>query len=302
MMPENPTDPPPVRSLGIVVNEEKPEAVRLGEELHAWLKARGVPAEVIHLRRETGADQEWRTLEGASSPPKRLFGDALVVLGGDGTLLATSRIAAASGQPMLSVHLGGFGFLTECAPEDVRQGTQRLLSGDYHVAERVMLQTIICGAQGGDRVYTALNDVVVAKGTLARLLHLRAFVDGSFVAAYAADGLIVSSPTGSTAYSLSAGGPLVHPDLEVFLLTPICSHGLNVRPLVLPATSEVKLTVENAADSEVVATMDGQMGVPLLPGEYLLVRRSPMRARLVQLGMTDFYRKLRDKLGWGERC
>ncbi|MBI3946313.1 MAG: NAD(+)/NADH kinase [Armatimonadetes bacterium] len=290
----------PARTLGIVVNEQKANAVRLGEALHAWLDGRGVPSRVIALARESGADQQWRT--GGASPPSRLFGDALVVLGGDGTLLATSRIAAPHGQPMLSVHLGGFGFLAECEPDEARDGVERLLAGDYRVVERVMLQAAVQGPAGGDRIFAALNDAVIARGALSRLLHLRAYVDGDFVAAYAADGVILSTPTGSTAYSLAAGGPLVHPDLDVFLLTPICSHGLNVRPLVLSAASQVRVTVENASDSEAVATFDGQMAVRLAPEEAVVVSAAPHRARLIQLGKTRFYRKLRQKLGWGERC
>lgn len=295
------TSAEPVRSLGIVVNEEKPAAVALGEELGAWLAGQGVPSEVIHLHKESGADQQWRAHEGGP-PPKQLFGDALVVLGGDGTLLATARIAAPAGQPMLSVQLGGFGFLAECQPEQARECVERLLTGDYRVAERVMLRVAIEGPGRVARSFIALNDAVVAKGTLARLLHLRAFVDGHYVAAYAADGLIVSTPTGSTAYSLSAGGPLAHPDVDVLMLTPICPHGLTLRPLVLPGESVVKLMVENVENSEVVVTVDGQTGVPLAPEEYVLVSRAPFRARLITPDAGDFYRKLREKLGWGERC
>ena len=293
--------PQPVRSLGIVVNEQKPAAVALGEEIHAWLTSEGIPSEVIHLHQESGADQQWRSFEGGP-PPKHLFGDALLVLGGDGTLLATARIAAPSGQPMLSVQLGGFGFLAECEPEEAKACVARVLAGDYHVAERVMLRVAIEGPQRRPEVFVALNDAVAAKGTLARLLHLRAYVDGHFVAAYAADGLIVSTPTGSTAYSLSAGGPLVHPDVDCLILTPICPHGLSLRPLVLPGESRVKLMVENVEDSEVVVTVDGQTGVPLAPEETVTVSRSPYRARLIVPDAGDFYRKLREKLGWGERC
>lgn len=291
---------PPIRSLGIVVNEQKADAVCLGQRLREWLESRGIPSQVIFLAKELGADQQWRT--GEASPPKRLFGEALLVLGGDGTLLAASRMAAPHGQPMLSVHLGGFGFLAECEPDGARDGLERVLAGEYRIVERMMLQAVIRGPSGAVQTFLALNDAVVARGALSRLLHLRAEVDGEFVAAYAADGLIVSTPTGSTAYSLAAGGPLVAPSLDVFLLTPICSHGLSVRPLVLPAASQVQISVENAANSEAVATFDGQMAVPLAPHEVVIVSASPYRARLIQLGQTSFYRKLREKLGWGERC
>ncbi len=291
----------PVRSLGIVVNEQKPAAVSLGEEIHAWLSGEGVASEVIHLHQESGADQQWSAFEGGP-PPARLFGDAILVLGGDGTLLAAARIAAPTGQPMLSVQLGGFGFLAECQPEDARACVASVLNGDYRIAERVMLRVAIECPARAPNAFSALNDAVVAKGTLARLLHLRAYVDGHFVAAYAADGLIVSTPTGSTAYSLSAGGPLVHPDVDCLILTPICPHGLSLRPLVLPGGSHVKLMVDNVEDSEVVVTVDGQTGVPLAPEECVVVSRSPHRARLIIPDAGDFYRKLREKLGWGERC
>ncbi|NLC58600.1 MAG: NAD(+)/NADH kinase [Armatimonadetes bacterium] len=292
----------PVRSLGIIVHEQKPAALALGEELHAWLADRGVPSQIIHLRQESGADEQWRTAEGCP-PSGRLFGDALLVLGGDGTLLAASRIAAPAGQPMLSVQLGGFGFLAGCRPERAQACLERVLRGDYRIVERVMLQMVIQGRERAPETHTALNDVVVAKGTtLARLLHLRAYVDDCYVAAYAADGLIVSTPTGSTAYSLSAGGPLVHPDVDVLMLTPICPHALNVRSLVLPAAAEVKLTVENVEDSEVLVTVDGQTGVPLGPEEWVTVSRSAQPARFIDLGEADFFQRLREKLGWGERC
>lgn len=292
----------PVRSLGILVHEQKPAAVALGEEVHAWLDSLGVPSQVIHLRRESDADHQWRTAEGQPTGG-RLFGDALLVLGGDGTLLAASRIAADTGQPMLSVQLGGFGFLAGCEPEQTRACVERILRGDYRVIERFMLEVAIQGGHRAPEVHTALNDVVVAKGTtLARLLHLQAYVDGSYVSAYAADGLIVCTPTGSTAYSLSAGGPLIHPDVDVLMLTPICPHALNVRPLVLPASAHVKLTVENIEDSEVLVTVDGQVGVPLAPEEWVSVTRASKTARLIDLGQGDFFQRLRQKLGWGERC
>ncbi|HEX3000542.1 MAG TPA: NAD(+)/NADH kinase, partial [Armatimonadota bacterium] len=256
---------PPVDLIGIVVNEQKPATVQLGEELHHWLGQRGVTSQIIYLGQESGADFRWRTPEGGA-PPRSLFGDALVVLGGDGTLLAASRIAAPARQPMLGVHMGGFGFLAECEPSEIYTCVERLLTGDYRVGERLMLRAVVEAEGRETRSFLALNDAVIAKGTLSRLLHLNAFVGDEFVAAYAADGLIVSTPTGSTGYSLSAGGPLIHPDVDVLMLTPICSHGLNVRTLVLPAASRIQLTVENAEDSEAVVTIDGQIGVPLNPG------------------------------------
>lgn len=299
-MSGNSAGPNPVRSLGIVANEQKPGALLLGEEMLRWLESRGVPSQLITMGHDSPEGPQWR-VKGGVPQSGRLFGDALVVLGGDGTLLATSRLAAPAGQPMLSIHLGGFGFLSECEPGDACDCLQQVLDGGFRVGSRLMLHATV-RSPAGDREFIALNDVVIAKGILARLLHMRAYVDGAYVASYAADGLIVSTPTGSTAYSLSAGGPLVHPDVEVLMLTPICSHGLNVRPLVLPAGSCVEVAVENADDSEAIVTVDGQIGVPLQCGETLFVDRAPYPARLILLDRVDFYRKLREKLSWGERC
>ncbi len=301
MSKDAPVGPRPLRSFGIVVNEQKPAALRLGEELQTWLQSRGVPSQLVCLGQEAGADEHWHTREGRPAPAP-LFGDALIILGGDGTLLAASRLAAPAGLPMLSIHLGTFGFFAECEPEEAPDCIERLLQGDYRLDRRLMLQATIEGPAGPGRTFVALNDAVIAKGTLARLLHMHAYVNSDLIAAYSADGLIVSTPSGSTAYSLSAGGPLAHPDVDVLLLTPICSHGLNVRPLVMPASAHVTLTVENAEDSEAIVTMDGQTGVRLAPGEHLVVSQAPYRAHLISLGKTTFYRKLREKLGWGERC
>ncbi|MBC7104716.1 MAG: NAD(+)/NADH kinase, partial [Firmicutes bacterium] len=227
------------------------------------------------------------------------------------------------------VNVGQLGFLTEVEAAEVLPGLARVLQGNYVVEERMMLQATVErggepgprppergvevhreGGPGGDpcpgpqavgaEIYTALNDAVITKGAFARLIHLETYVDGEYVETYSADGLIVATPTGSTAYSLSAGGPLVAPELELMLITPICPHTLAARPLVIPAASTVRV-VPRAVSGEVMLTMDGQYGRHLAPGDRVLVRRAPFGVRFVRLDHRSFYRVLREKLKKPER-
>jgi NAD+ kinase len=228
--------------------------------------------------------------------------EAVLVLGGDGTILATSRLCGPCGTAMLPVHLGRFGFLTEVAPKELTLALDDLLEGRYTIEERMMLWgEAIHEGQAQDQVtFLALNDIVVANGPLSRVLYLRMLVDGKYVTTYAADGVILATPTGSTAYSLSAGGPLVHPSLQALLVTPICPHTLTARALLIPAESEVTVVVDRDPHDVVRVTVDGQLGFPLKPGDQIRIRRAPHPARLLSVGGADFYDKLQSKLRWGE--
>lgn len=228
--------------------------------------------------------------------------DLLLVLGGDGTMLRWSRIAAPHGAPMLGVNFGRYGFITEVTPEGAIDTVSKVLSGDYHISERVALETEVlrCG-QSVYRQY-ALNEVVISKGPLSRMVSLRTYVNEKYLVTYRADGIIVSSPTGSTAYSLSAGGPVVHPDVSVLIITPICPHTLNERSLVVPDSESVRIIGE-AHESGAVATLtiDGQMGEHLECEDVVVVRKAAFKAKLVQTEPQSFYDKLRTRLRWGER-
>jgi NAD+ kinase len=211
--------------------------------------------------------------------------DLLVVLGGDGTILSAARMAAGR-VPILGVHVGGLGFLAEIPLADLPQALA-------DVAE--------IRGEGGCRVRSlALNDVVVAKAGVARVIHLTTWVNGEHLATYPADGVIVATPTGSTAYSLSAGGPIVHPHVDVMVVTPICPHTFTARPVVVSGTATVTVAVDDR-DEDVCLSVDGQESYQLQPGERVVARRAAERTRLVRLRPHSFYSILRTKLGWGER-
>jgi len=286
-----------IKRIGVIVNEQKQaalplvhEAVRLLEQrVHSIFLPRTV-ASTLGLD-QYGTDEE--TIIGA---------DAVLVFGGDGTVLATSRLCAPLGTPMLGVNLGRFGFLNDIAPEALVSSLSTILDGNYAIEERLMLQaevvrdTVCCYSA------IALNEVVISHGSFLRVLQLSMSINDKYLTTYAADGIIISSPTGSTAYSLSAGGPLVHPSLEVLLITPICAHTLTTRALVIPADHKVSVTVDNNEEDGTRVTLDGQLVLPTLSGDEILVNRTPYKAKLiVPNDGVIFYDKLQSKLRWGER-
>lgn len=225
--------------------------------------------------------------------------DVAVVLGGDGTLLRAARLFGPAAVPIFGVNLGRLGFLTDTGPDDMLEVLARVLRGDYQVQERMMLSGEI--HRGEKRVhgpFLALNDIVINKGALAQVVRLETKVDDRLVSNYLADGIIFSTPTGSTAYGLAAGGPIVEPCTEVILVAPICPHILTNRPLVISGESTVECTLLVSRE-DVFVTIDGQEGFPLLRGDRIRVQRSERGARLVQCASRDFYDILRTKMGWG---
>lgn len=225
--------------------------------------------------------------------------DALVTLGGDGTLLRGARLLAGRSVPILGVNLGRLGFLTTCGSEDADAGLKLLATGDYVAEARMTLAARAVDPLGATRQeWLALNDFVLHKGGFARVVRLSVAINGESIGVYAADGVIISTPTGSTAYSLSAGGPVVVPTVESIILTPISAHMLAVRPLVIPADAEVTVaTLEN--QEELIVTVDGQVGTDLVRGEKLVVRRAPNPVLIVRFPETSFFERMRKKLGWG---
>lgn len=284
-----------MQTVGIMANADKAAALQVARIACAHLRARGIAARVQpRVAEALGEGQD------GLSDAEVVEADAVLVLGGDGTILATSRLCAPRGTPMLPVHLGRFGFLTEVSPGEVQPALDDLLEGRYHVEERMMLWGEI--RRGGARQDSGvgLNEIVVANGPLSRVLHLRMSIDGRYVTTYAADGIIVATPTGSTAYSLSAGGPLVHPRLQTLLVTPICAHTLTARALLIPAEAEVTITIERDPHDSVRVTIDGQRGFPLQVEDEIHIRRAPYCAKILTVGGADFYDKLQSKLRWGE--
>jgi len=225
--------------------------------------------------------------------------DALVTLGGDGTLLRGARLLAGRSVPILGVNLGRLGFLTTCGSGDAEAGLRLLATGEYVAEARMTLAARAVDPSGTTRQeWLALNDFVLHKGGFARVVRLSVAINGESIGVYAADGVIISTPTGSTAYSLSAGGPVVVPTVESIILTPISAHMLAVRPLVIPADAEITVaTLDNP--EELIVTVDGQVGTDLARGEKLVVRRAPNPVLIVRFPGTSFFERMRKKLGWG---
>ncbi len=284
-----------IKTLGIMANAGKPAALEVAAAADTYLRSRGL---TLNLQTRVA---ESLGLDGRGMPDDAVAeSDAVLVLGGDGTILATARMCAPRGTPMLPVHVGRFGFLTAVAPEDLAPALDALLDGHYTEEDRMMLwcETHRDGILQDSGL--ALNEVVAANGPLSRVLHLRTSIGGKYVTTYAADGIIVATPTGSTAYSLSAGGPLVHPRLQTLLVVPICPHTLTARALLVPPDEEIMVVVERDPHDTVRVTIDGQIGFPLQTGDEVHIRCAPHPARFLSVGGADFYDKLQNKLHWGE--
>lgn len=227
--------------------------------------------------------------------------DALLSLGGDGTLLRGARAIAGADTPILGVNVGRVGFLTTASSQSLDWALDALVRGAYQTETRMTLQPAIEDKQGRARLEPiTLNDVVVHKGGVARVVRMRVAVDGDEVGQYSADGIVISTPTGSTAYSLSAGGPIVVPGVDAIVVTAVAPHTLAVRPLVLPSSATVTVDPIPPWIEEVLVSFDGQMGTTIHPGERLVVRKSDRAVRLVRLGPEGFFARMRKKLQWGD--
>jgi NAD+ kinase len=225
--------------------------------------------------------------------------DALITLGGDGTLLRGARWLKGAQVPILGINLGRVGFLTTCGTDEIGQALRSLASHDYVAEARMVLRaTAVDGAGANRQEWRALNDFVVHKGGFARVVRLGLSVDGDSIGTYAADGVIISTPTGSTAYSLSAGGPVVVPTVESIIITPVSAHALGVRPLVVSPDAEVVVHTNQSSEALMV-TVDGQVGTELVPGETLVVRRAENPVLIIRQPGNSFFERMRVKLGWG---
>lgn len=225
--------------------------------------------------------------------------DALLTLGGDGTLLRGARMLDGHDVPILGVNMGRLGFLTCCPADQLQTSLMRFARGDYAVEKRMMLHAAVLGGNRRERdSWLALNDVVIHKGGFARVVEIQVAVDGELAASYSADGVIISSPTGSTAYSLSAGGPVMVPTVEGIIVTPVSAHTLAIRPLVLPGSSRVTVQAEGAPE-ELMITVDGQVGAKLLADDTLAVSKADRTIHIVRFSGSSFFATLRQKLGWG---
>lgn len=282
--------------VGIVAKPDAPRAQGVILQLLPWLAERG---HSVVLEKETADLVPAAVTASAGKPELPGQVDLLIVLGGDGTLLSMARAVGDLGVPLLGVNLGGLGFLTATTLDEMLPALEAYLEGRMAIEERMLLSARV--VRNGQSVceYAALNDVVITKSAMSRIIDLSVSVDGRYATAYRADGLIISTPTGSTAYSLSAGGPILFPTMDAVVLTPICSHTLTNRPIVVPGTDRIEVTL--LADQDVMATMDGQVGVGLRGGDTVEIRKAASRIRLVRFPQKDFFSVLRTKLKWGER-
>ncbi|HJS47106.1 MAG TPA: NAD(+)/NADH kinase [Gemmatimonadales bacterium] len=279
--------------VGVVGNLRYPGLAPLLRELAARAPALGL---------ELAAEPELETGFGHAVPPldSRPL-EAMLSLGGDGTLLRAARIPAAAGVPILGVNLGRVGFLTSASPTTLGPALEALVAGQYALERRQALDSTILAADGKSRpLPMALNDVVIHKAGVARVVRLEVELEGEPIGPYSADGLCIATPTGSTAYSLSAGGPIIVPGVEAMVVTPICAHTLAVRPVVVPAHWSVMVTPLAPHDGDLLVSVDGQVATHLEAGARVEVRRAAEAVLLVRLGDEGFFSRLRRKLHWGD--
>ena len=288
-----------IKRVGIVLKPHQPQALKTICELTVWLGQRGIQLvggpqiERERIEHETGCavnEVELDALAAAS--------DLVLVLGGDGTMIATSRLIGAEEVPVLGVNYGGLGYLTEFRIEELYDALEMILAGNYRLDKRVMLEVEL---HRGEEVVSSnrvLNDVVINKSALARIIEIEAYLNRQYVSAFRADGLIVSTPTGSTAYNLSAGGPLIFPSMNAVVITPICPFTLSNRPLVVPDDAVIELLMKTEHE-EVSLTLDGQVGFPLTVNDRVVIRKSRTTFNLIQPSNRNYFDVLRDKLRWG---
>jgi NAD+ kinase len=288
-----------IKRIGVVVKPHQPDALETLCRLTEWLVAKGIQlvglSEIAHeqIKNKTGCVVEIVKDDQLASSV-----DLILVLGGDGTMIAAARIISDTEVPVIGVNYGGLGYLAEFPIEELFAALESILAGQYKLQKRVMLAVELWrGAELLTR-NRVLNDVVVNKSALARIIEIEAYLDDQFVNTFRADGLIVATPTGSTAYNLSAGGPVIYPSMNAVVITPICPFTLSNRPIVVP--DESKIDVRLITDKEDVAlTLDGQVGFPLKAGDQIVIRKSRTTFNLVQPPNRNYFDVLRDKLKWG---
>jgi NAD+ kinase len=283
------------KSAGVISKPDKPELARVVPDLLGWLRKHDYQ---VVMDPETAAYATGFEVVARDDMASRPL-NFVIVLGGDGTLLSAARAVAKSDIPVLGVNLGSLGFLTEVPLENLYTTLQSIEDSCCNVDTRSMVRCDVMRQDTSIAQYDALNDVVVGKGTIARLNHCDVYVDRLFVSRYQADSLIVSTPTGSTAYSLAAGGPILMPSVEAFVITPVSAHSLTHRPLVVRDTAEIEIVVKTGED-EAYLSVDGQVGMPMFDGDRVRCRKSQYQVKLLHVQGT-FFDVLRTKLKWGQR-
>jgi len=290
-----------MKRIGIIIKQNKPEAVSLMGRLVEWLGSKRVEVFV-----EEGLGEAIRPvigdsfLNGVQKEEIPIHAEVIVVLGGDGTLLSVARLVGKHAVPILGVNLGGLGFLTEITLEELYRVLERVIEGDFVTDERVVLTARVIRREERLAEFIVLNDAVINKGALARIIDIETTINGEYLTTFKSDGLILSTPTGSTAYNLSAGGPIVYPSLHCFIVTPICPHTLTNRPIVIPDDVTIRAILKSR-QQEVLLTLDGQQGFALEFGDIVEVKKAEGKILLIKSPYRHYFEVLREKLKWGER-
>lgn len=282
-----------MKKIGIIA-KDIPAALKAAQKLTIWLESRG---KKVFIDRETAASIKRKGYDRAELPA---LVEMLIVLGGDGTLLSAARHVADAhtNVPIFGVNLGSLGFMAEVSLDELYDNLEKAIAGKLETEDRMMLSTSVIRDGKHIARYRVLNDAVINKGALARMMELRITVSDGHLTTLRADGLIVATPTGSTAYSLSAGGPIIHPTIHCFVVTPICPHTLSNRPIALPDTVVVTVCLTSRSE-DVSLTLDGQIGFPLMPNDVVEIKRSRFKMRLIKHPTKSYYEILRSKLKWG---
>ena len=288
-----------IKRIGIVLKPHQHDALKTICDLTLWLSERAI--EVVgspDIERERVEHQTGCAVKEVPTEKLAASVDLILVLGGDGTMIATARMIEDLEVPVLGINYGGLGYLTEFRIEELYSALGSILDGNYRLDKRVMLRTL---HQRGDEVINrnrVLNDVVINKSALARIIEIDVYLNDQFVNSFRADGLIVSTPTGSTAYNLSAGGPVIFPSMNAIVITPICPFTLSNRPIVVPDDAVIELLLKTDQE-DVALTLDGQVGFPLKIGDRVVIQKSRTTFNLIQPSNRNYFDVLRDKLRWG---
>ena len=284
-----------MRTIGIIVKKNRPQAFEQVKKIVPLLQQEHKTVLI-----ENTMEPFDESIRFCSRTQVIAESDLLMVFGGDGTLLSVAREPGADSVPILAVNLGGLGFLTETRTQELQGMLSRVCAGDYEIENRMMLDVRLAHAGGGELHFRVLNDVVINKSALARMIDIETLVDGDYLTTYKSDGLIVCTPTGSTGYFLSAGGPVIYPDLTLISLAPICPHTLSQRPIILNDESVITLILKTP-EEDVHLTMDGQVGDRLQAGDAVEVRKSASALQLITSPFRGYFEVLREKFRWGER-
>ena len=283
--------------IGIIAKKNKPEAVPIARHLAEWLRLKKIE---VYIEEEIGkllSPGLWKPIQREAIPTDV---EVIIVLGGDGTLLSVARQVWNKNIPILGVNLGGLGFLTEITLDELYPVLEKVLQDEFEINERDVLNVEVI--RRGERIaeFIVLNDAVINKGALARIIDLETTIDGEYLSTFRSDGLIISTPTGSTAYNLSAGGPIVFPSLHTIIITPICPHTLTIRPIIIPDHVRIRALLKSR-NEEVTLTLDGQQGFTLEFEDVVEVRKAEGRILLIKSPYRRYFELLREKLKWGER-